>query len=500
VVGAERHNIVAAAALHELPRGDSLLLLAEALHERHGSWWLDSALAGGRLGRFSFAGAEPYAVARASAAGLEIETRRAVRPDLSIGRTHRPGDPLGLLEDLLSAPLAADPAPHLPLLGGAVGWLGYELAARDEPRLPRPPLDEPLLPDLCFLLVDRLVALDHASGRRFACVLGFGRSEREARARAAQAAAAWSAELVALEARPPAPASRAPRDPRRAAPPGAGSLSLDAPAHAKAVAFLLERIEAGDVYQACLTHRFERAFSGDPWHLYRALRTRNPAPFAAWLSVPEAVLCSSSPERFLAVDAAGRVESRPIKGTRPRSEDPARDAALARELARSAKDNAENLMIVDLVRHDLGRVCETGSVAVPELRAIESYATVHQMVSTVTGRLRRGAGRSDAIRAAFPPGSMTGAPKLAAMQLLAGLEPVRRGAYSGALGYLDVRGGADLAVVIRTAVVAGGRAFVHSGGGIVADSEPAAEWRESLVKARVLLEAIGAAEGEAACP
>jgi aminodeoxychorismate synthase component I len=287
---------------------------------------------------------------------------------------------------------------------------------------------------------------------------------------------------------------------RRSAPRAPLSPSLDAPAHAKAVALLLERIEAGDVYQACLTHRFEQPFSGDPWRLYRALRARNPAPFGAWLALPEAAICSSSPERFLAVAADGRLESRPIKGTRPRGEDPARDAALAAELARSEKDRAENLMIVDLVRNDLGRVCATGSIEVPELRAIESYATVHQMVSTVTGRLRPGVRRADAIRAAFPPGSMTGAPKLAAMRLLAGLEPVRRGVYSGALGYLDVRGGADLSVVIRTAVVAGGRACVHSGGGIVADSEPAAEWSESLAKARVLLEAIGAAQGDPTCP
>jgi len=492
------NETICAAALEELPPGATLLPLAEALHRRPGSWWLDSALPGGRLGRFSFAGADPYAVVRATARGVEIETRRAVRADLPVGRTRRAGDPLAALEALLAPPLGSDPAPRLPLLGGAVGWLGYELAGRFEPRLPPPPADDVGLPDLCFLLVDRLVALDHASGRRFACALGFAAGAGEARARADAAAAAWAAELAALEAAPPAAMDALPARP--AAPSAAASLSLDAPAHAKAVARLLERIEAGDVYQACLTHRFERPFAGDPWRLYRALRARNPAPFGAWLALPEAAICSSSPERFLAVAADGRVESRPIKGTRPRDDDPARDAELAAELARSEKDRAENLMIVDLVRHDLGRVCATGSVEVRELRAIESYATVHQMVSTVTGRLQPGAGRAQAIRAAFPPGSMTGAPKLAAMQLLAALEPVRRGVYSGALGYLDMRGGADLSVVIRTALVAGGRVCVHSGGGIVADSEPAAEWDESLAKARVLLEAIGAAEGDPACP
>jgi anthranilate/para-aminobenzoate synthase component I len=184
------------------------------------------------------------------------------------------------------------------------------------------------------------------------------------------------------------------------------------------------------------------------------------------------------------------VESRPIKGTRPRRADAAADRRERAALASSEKDRAENVMIVDLVRNDLGRVCETGSVHVPELFAIEPYASVFQLVSTVRGRLARGRGALDAVRAAFPPGSMTGAPKLAAMELLARLEPVRRGLYSGALGYLDLRGGADLSVTIRSVILRGGRAFVHTGGGIVADSEPAAEWEEAEDKARALLSAL----------
>jgi aminodeoxychorismate synthase component I len=497
VAGAGARNIVAAAAVHELPPADTLLPLAEALRRRAGSWWLDSALPGGRLGRFSFAGAEPYAIARARGGCIEIACARAARPDLAPGRTRLAGDPLALLPRLLPPPPADDAAPELPFVGGAVGWLGYELAARTLPRLAFPAPDDLGLPELCLLLVDRLVALDHASGRRFACALGFGADEDAARRRARETLAAWTAQLERPAAERPRPEPAPPRAAARRAHLGA-SVSLDAPAHRKAVSTLLERIEAGDVYQACLTHRFELPFGADPWRLYRALRARNPAPFAAWLSLPELAICSSSPERFLRLGADGRVESRPIKGTLPRSEDPAEDRALARALAASEKDRAENLMIVDLVRHDLGRVCATGSVSVPELRAIESYATVHQMVSTVQGRLAEGQGLVDLLRAAFPPGSMTGAPKLAAMRLLAALEPVRRGVYSGALGYFDARGGADLSVVIRTALVAGGRAYVHAGGGIVADSEPAAEWRESTGKADVLVEAIGAAlEGDA---
>lgn len=264
--------------------------------------------------------------------------------------------------------------------------------------------------------------------------------------------------------------------------------------YAKSIERIREEIAAGNVYQACLTQRLERAFTGDAFALYLALRRRNPAPFACFFELPEAAIVGSSPERFLGVDAERRVESRPIKGTRPRGSDPLDDARARCALQASAKDRAENLMIVDLVRNDLGRVCELGSVGVPELMAVEDYASVFHLVSTVRGRLRAGCDVLDALRAAFPPGSMTGAPKLAAMRLLDRLEPVRRGVYSGAIGYLDARGGADLSVVIRTLVLAGGRAFVHAGGGIVADSEPRAEWLETLAKARPLLDALAEAD------
>ena len=207
---------------------------------------------------------------------------------------------------------------------------------------------------------------------------------------------------------------------------------------------------------------------------------------------------SSSPERFLRVGEDGWVESRPIKGTRPRGRDAGSDERLRAELAGSEKDLAENVMIVDLVRNDLGRVCEIGSVHVPELRVIERYATVFQMVSTIRGRLRPEYDALDAFAASFPPGSMTGAPKIAAMSLLARLEPCRRGFYSGALGWLDARGGADLSVLIRAAILREGRAFVHVGGGVVADSDPHGEWRESMDKARALLAALALAGREQA--
>jgi para-aminobenzoate synthetase component 1 len=239
-----------------------------------------------------------------------------------------------------------------------------------------------------------------------------------------------------------------------------------------------------------LTKRISLEFDGDPMHLYTALRRESPAPFAAYFELPDGAILSSSPERFLRLGADRWVESRPIKGTRPRGGTAEEDSRLADELERSEKDRAENLMIVDLVRNDLGRVCEIGSIGVPELMVVEPYAAVFQLVSTVIGRLRDDRDAFDLIRATFPPGSMTGAPKIAAMRLIDRLEPVRRGVYSGAIGYLDLRGGLDLSVVIRTLVVEKGRAHFHVGGAIVADSTAAAEHAEALDKARAMLAAL----------
>jgi len=343
------------------------------------------------------------------------------------------------------------------------------------------------LPDALLLFVDAVAAFDLESGRSWAIGLGFGADSGAARERAEAAAQRLEARLAA-----------APGAIRASGAPSveAAELGLDPAVHTKAVDAIREEIAAGNVYQACLTHRIEREFAGDAWSLYQSLRRINPAPFACFLELPEVSILGSSPERFLQVAADGAVESRPIKGTRPRGRDPADDEVQRRALAASTKDRAENLMIVDLVRNDLGRVCETGSVHVPELMVIEPYASVFQMVSTIRGRLRADRDALDLVGATFPPGSMTGAPKIAAMRLLDRLESVRRAIYSGAIGYLDARGGADLSVVIRTAFVRDGHVYLHAGGGIVADSDPAAEYEEALDKLRPLLDALG--EGRAA--
>ena len=259
-----------------------------------------------------------------------------------------------------------------------------------------------------------------------------------------------------------------------------------------AVARVREYIYAGDIFQANLSQRFEAPLAQPPWAFYRTLRRVNPAPFGAFFDVPGAPILSTSPERFLRVSGGGRVETRPIKGTRARGVGPEHDAALGQALTESVKDRAENLMIVDLMRNDLSRVCAPGSVRASELFALERYATVHHLVSTVVGDLAPGFDAFDLLRAAFPGGSITGAPKLRAMEIIAELEPSRRGVYCGSLGYWSTTGEMDTSIAIRTAVVRDGRIYFSAGGGIVADSDPEQEYRETLDKIRATIDALAA--------
>lgn len=490
------HTAVCARLLPALPE---LTGLVGALRDETCPWLLDSALVMPGLGRFSFAGASPYAVLRTFGEQSTLECARAARPDLPLGRSLREGDPFACLRALLPprpTRFLGEDTGHLPFIGGAVGYFGYELAEQLED-LRLTGRDDLKLPDQVQLFVDRLVAFDHVEGHAFAIGLGFGEEAETAEQRSERAC--LSVETQAMRVLQHEPVAREPKarragGPMRAAPEGVAAF-FDEPAYCQAVSEVGEHIAAGDLYQANLTHRMDLA-AGErsPWLLYRALRETNPAPFAAYIELPEVALLSSSPERFLALGDGRAVESRPIKGTRPRGATPEEDALLAKELEGSEKDRAENLMIVDLVRNDLGRVCETGSIAVPELRKVESYATVFQMVSSVTGRLCADRDALDLVRACFPPGSMTGAPKIAAMRLIDVIEPVRRGVYAGALGYLDIRGGLDLSVVIRTLLVKNGRAYLHVGGGVVADSLPVAEYRETLDKARALLDVLAMPE------
>jgi para-aminobenzoate synthetase component 1 len=399
------------------------------------------------------------------------------------------------------------PLPDLPPFhGGAAGFIAYDWGLTLE-RLPEPPFDDFGLPDTLLGIYDWTLAWDHVSGR--AWVISTGLPDLgEARERRAHDRAAAVLDLCGEPRRGTTDLDDASveddvertssRVPAYRVEGGWWPARVDLRSsfthrgYLDAVQRVREYIFAGDIFQANLSQRFEAPFVESPWGYYRRLRTRNPAPFAAFMDAPEAVVVSASPERFLRVDAQGHVETRPIKGTRPRGVGPEHDAALAQALAESAKDRAENLMIVDLMRNDLSRVCAPRSVRVSELFSLERFPTVHHLVSTVVGDLESGRDALDLLRAAFPGGSITGAPKLRAMEVIAELEPSRRGVYCGSIGYWSLSGELDTSIVIRTALVQGGRIYFSAGGGIVADSDPESEYLETLDKARAMIDALAA--------
>ena len=417
--------------------------------------FLDSS-AQGLLGRYSFLTADPVALARTPDEAREL-LRRHPRPAL-------PGLP--------------------PFQGGVAGYLSYDWGAELE-RVARPAPDAltPRISDVLLALYDWVIAWDHLEEKTWLISTGIeegGRGQSEQRA---SARASWVRQQ--LLARAPAAID----DPAAGAKPPEPNVTRAE--YEAGVARIREYIAAGDVYQVNLSQRFHAPFLGSPLALYRRLRARNPAPFGAYLAFAGTVVTSISPERFLRFESGTRLaEARPIKGTRPRGSTPPRDAALARELVESEKDRAENVMIVDLLRNDLGKVCRPGSVTVPKLFALESHPTVHHLVSTVTAVLADGRDAFDLLRAAFPGGSVTGAPKIRAMEIIAQLERAPRGVYCGAIGYVSVTGSMDFNIPIRTIVLRDGMATFHAGAGIVWDSEPAAEYQETLAKARTMMEAL----------
>ena len=392
-------------------------------------------------------------------------------------------DPFRLLRTIVSANRVGRP-PGLPFAGGAIGYLGYGMRRYVE-SLPSGPPDPVGAPDLWFGIYDAAIVFDHAE-RRIALVAGGsghgGPGPRSARA---------TARLHDLRARLEQARDAGGGRPARAATGKAGEAVAVTPQaeHRRRIERALEYIAAGDVYQVNLSHRIRCRHEGDPVDLFLDLARDNPAPFAAYLDTGRIRVISASPERFLSLHGS-RASSSPIKGTRPRGATPDQEGRLVEELLGSAKDRAENVMIADLVRNDLGRVCEPGSVHVEKLSGLETFATVHHLVSTISGRPRADRDRVDLLRALFPGGSMTGAPKVRAMELIDELEREERGVYSGSIGYLSFDGGMDLNIVIRTILCAEGSAHLRVGGGIVADSDPEAEYRETLDKAHALLRAL----------
>ncbi len=359
-------------------------------------------------------------------------------------------------------------APPLPFAftGGYVGYLGYELKAEcGAPGKHRSPY-----PDACLLRVDRFLAIDHLKNTLW--IVSCGEPDRETEAR-----------IAALKDLPPTALPSAPVDLQ---------LATERPDYLGLIDICRARIAAGESYEICLTNQLRLTTDASPLAYYENLRQQNPAPYSAFLHLDDIDIACSSPERFLRVDVNGTVESRPIKGTIRRGASSEEDAALRSALASSEKNRAENLMIVDLARNDLARVCLPGSVHVPQMMQVETYATVHQLVSTIRGDLAPGKTAIDCIRAAFPGGSMTGAPKLRTLEILDELEPEARGIYSGCIGYIGFNGAADLNIVIRTAVFHRGVASIGVGGAIVYQSQPEDEWDEMLLKAQALLGAFSA--------
>ncbi len=401
-------------------------------------------------------------------------------------------EPLIALRQALAAFPSVPAQPDLPFSGGAVGLFSYELGRRLLPIESRA-LDDLQLPEISLHFHDQVLLFDHHRRRVHALVTARGSDEEAARDNAAVELERF-VERIGLALAEPTP-TRDENTRKIDADYLPLSATLDAETYRGAVSICREEILAGEAYELCLTGRFETKYHGDPVALYRTLRQENPAPYASFFRHPEGLLLGSSPERFLRLSPNGHVQARPIKGTRPRGRNEVEDRNLRDELKSSAKDRAENVMIVDLLRNDLHRACSPGSVEVGELCAVETHPGVFQMVSTISGELRKGLDRCDLLASTFPGGSMTGAPKIAAMNILETLEPAVRGWYSGCQGYLGFDGGMDLSIVIRGIQLLGERALVGAGGAVVTDSDPEEEWREALHKAAAPLRALALASG-----
>jgi para-aminobenzoate synthetase component 1 len=439
--------------------------------------FFDSALRGGSVGRYSFIAADPFAVLTAAPDDATVWTQ--------IDR---------LLRRFPSSSLPDLP----PFQGGLAGMFGYELTHSLE-RLPTTRFDEFQLPGLFLGLYDIVVAFDHARDKAWIISQGFPEIERAPRQRRAEQRASEFPRYLSSTSFPSicsrnqkskliAAHQLAPQHAMGKLPDLTSNLSPEA--YLDMVRRGIEYIYAGDVFQVNLAQRLLYPARDDAVSLFLRLRERNPAPFAAYFDVGDFQIVSASPERFLKVENRG-VETRPIKGTGPRTGERQADQRVAEELAASEKDRAENVMIVDLLRNDLSRVCRPESVVVSELCRLERYAFVQHLVSVVEGKLAEGYGPLDVLRASFPGGSVTGAPKVRAMEIIAELEPTARGAYCGALGYIGFDGAMDTSILIRTITAGRGWWQFPVGGGIVAQSDPEREYEESWHKAEGLLRAIG---------
>jgi para-aminobenzoate synthetase component 1 len=469
-------------AVELVPAPDPWAVARRLAHLPH-LLFLDSADRDSPHGRYSYVAADPDVWGS----------------DALYGVPEDPFDDAALMTNYLRFP-TAEGLP--PFQGGLAGLFGYEVGRTVEPRVPANRWDDLRSPILALGVYDWVISFDHLSGRAWLVSNGLeGGDVGDEWERLVQAEYRQSQVLQALRSEQGADAPRSPEPgsppalvPQYPLPgfPGVTS-NFDRAGYEAAVARAVEYVHAGDVFQVNLSQRLLAPLREHPLDLYARLRRLNPAPFAGYFDLGDFQVLSASPERFLRV--RGReVDTHPIKGTRPRGRTPEEDAALVADLITNPKDRAENVMIVDLLRNDLGRVCEYGSVTVPRVCEVESFRYVHHLVSEVRGRLRPGCGPLDLLRAAFPGGSVTGAPKVRAMEVIAELEPTARGPYCGALGYIGFDGSMDTNILIRTFTAGRGWVQFPVGGGIVADSDPAREYEETLHKAAGLLRALDLGE------
>jgi para-aminobenzoate synthetase len=454
----------------------------EALFERlfgeaENAFWLDSADAPTRLAQCSYLGTSTGAEECLLHYDIDAGQVTVTRASETTVATDSIFDVID--RDIAHAKIEPPEGIAAGLIGGYVGYLGYECKAD----CGSPNVHRSDMPDAAMMLANRVIAVDHVRRRTY--VLAVGREDDTEADAWLEMAAAAVAEVLAD---PPAPTPTP--DPEDPAPHVSFQSGRGREQYLADIARSQAELAAGESYEVCLTDQFSTTASPDPFVLYRHLRHSNPAPFAAYLKFGERAIVSSSPERFLSVGRDRRVEARPIKGTISRSEDPVVDSSRRAELAEDEKTKAEHLMIVDLLRNDVGRVSDVDSVRVPELMVIEPYATVHQVVSTISGVLEEGRTPVECVHACFPGGSMTGAPKLRTMEIIDDIEDEARGVYSGAIGYFGLDGSADLSIVIRTIVMRPGRTTIGAGGAIVMQSDPVDEFDEILLKAKAPMAAV----------
>ncbi|MBU4267224.1 MAG: aminodeoxychorismate synthase component I [Candidatus Altiarchaeota archaeon] len=444
--------------MKQIEIGKSPVEFFDSVSDRDYAFFLDSGMSHDRLGRYSFIGYEPFMVFRSKGRAVEV-IRDGKTEDIE-------ANPFDVLEGLLKDYRVDET--ELPFTGGAVGFFGYDLKDMlyDLPQLAE---DDIRMWDCVLGFYDSVLVFDHLEKKWY--LTGCGFTDRD-----------YGGEIER--------ASEFPGDKEENSGGFAGYKSnFKKEEYLRTLKRVKEYIAAGDIYQANISQRLEAEMMIESWELYKRLREINPAPFAAFLNFGDIAVVSASPERFFRVEGR-RIETRPIKGTRPRGGDSEEDKGLEKELLASEKDKAEHVMIVDLERNDLGKVCEFGSIKVSEFEVIEGYSTVFQMVSTVEGVLREDVSQVDCLRAMFPGGSITGAPKVRAMEIIEELEPTKRGLYTGSIGYLGFNGNIDLSIVIRTFLVKDNRAYFQVGGGIVADSSPEAEYQETMDKAKALIDSL----------